>query len=583
MDGVAAAMPLRARRALRAAGAGRAWLWLRDLVRLATDEDFRSRRRDAHRKYVEFRDAHGVALRPLLNAGRGQRRALVVAKSGGGAMRIELALIKGLQLAGFAPAVLSDRGDLERYYRLAGVADFVTWDAFSGEPDLTEAAAIVDGITDVAQLLDVERGPARVGRFAVSATLRRLRVGRIDLADATARAVLIETLANGLARATAAHRLLDALRPELAMFLGNRYAGQAELLDTCLARHVDVLAWYHAHRSDALTLKRYHLGNRDEHHASIGEPAWRMLKDLEWTDSRRAAIGRELRNAYASGDWYRRGATQIGKTIVTPDQLRRQLHVDSTKPTAVIFPHIVWDATVWWGTDLFRDYQEWLVETVRAACGNDRVNWVIKIHPAHVIKARMQRGADPEPSESKILRSEFGALPPHVTLIDAGTTLNTYSLFPVMDYCITVRGTIGIEAACHGIRVLTAGTGRYDRRGFTLDSNTPEQYLHRLHTLHAIGPMSAAERTLAERYAYGAFVLRPWRLKTWTIDHGQDGEATLQVELNARSAREIADAGDMRAFAAWVRDRSREDFLEPVDGACRHGDRVEANAAASHA
>jgi hypothetical protein len=46
-----------------------------------------------------------------------------------------------------------------------------------------------------------------------------------------------------------------------------------------------------------------------------------------------------------------------------------------------------------------------------------------------------------------------------------------------MDYCLTVHGTAGIEAARLGITVLTTGTGRYDRRGFTSDSDSREEYL----------------------------------------------------------------------------------------------------------
>ncbi|HYE84976.1 MAG TPA: hypothetical protein VEA16_01385 [Vicinamibacterales bacterium] len=568
-DAVVAAvtMPARFRVALRAAGAGRAWLRLRELSRAATDRDYRSRRGDARRKFAAFHDQHAGVLRPPLYPGHGRRPALLVAKNGGGAMRIELALIKGLQMAGFSSTVLSDRGDLEPYYRLAGVTDFVTWSAFEEPLDRGVAAAIVSGISDVEQLLQLEHGPARIGRFAVSATLRRLRTGRIDLTNPSARETLTEALSEGLTRAEASHRLLDALRPELALFLGNRYTGQAELVDTCIARDVDVLAWYHAHRSEALTLKRYHRGNRDEHHASLASSTWERLKQLPWSDAQRAAIRSELHDAYASGDWYRRGATQIDKPIAAPDVVRQQLGIDQAKPTAVIFPHIVWDATVWWGTDLFRDYHEWLVETVRAACANERVNWIVKIHPAHLMKARMQRGADPEAAEVQILRSDVGALPSHVKLVLPDTTLNTYALFPVMDYCITVRGTVGIEAACLGIRVLTAGTGRYDHRGFTLDSESRDEYLHRLRNLHTIPAMSVAEQTLAERYAYGAFVLRPWRLTTWTIDHGEGGEASLHVRLNARTAGDIAGASDMRAFAAWVADRSQEDFLQPL----RHG------------
>ena len=132
-----------------------------------------------------------------------------------------------------------------------------------------------------------------------------------------------------------------------------------------------------------------------------------------------------------------------------------------------------------------------------------------------------------------------------------------------MDYCLTVRGTIGFEAASHGIRVLTAGTGRYDHRGFTTDSATRDEYLRRLSCIQTIPRLSAAERELAERFAYGLLVLRPLWLTTFTIEHDRDVEATTRIWFNARSREEMRNAADSRALAAWAGDRSAEDFIWP--------------------
>ena len=43
------------------------------------------------------------------------------------------------------------------------------------------------------------------------------------------------------------------------------------------------------------------------------------------------------------------------------------------------------------GNSLFETYEEGLAETVRTAIGNDKVNWVVKIHPAHVGKWLRER------------------------------------------------------------------------------------------------------------------------------------------------------------------------------------------------
>src|SRR5665213_2023901 len=91
----------------------------------------------------------------------------------------------------------------------------------------------------------------------------------------------------------------------------------------------------------------------------------------------------------------------------------------------------------------------------------------------------------------------------------ADTDINTFSLFDVADYGLTVRGTIGMELPCYGIPTVTAGTGRYSGRGFTMDPGTPAEYQALLARLHSVPRLDAATVTMARRYAYGTFFLRP--------------------------------------------------------------------------
>src|SRR3989442_7090265 len=73
-------------------------------------------------------------------------------------------------------------------------------------------------------------------------------------------------------------------------------------------------------------------------------------------------------------------------------------------PRSTLFPY----------TTLFRS-------TVRAACRNPAVNWVVKLHPVNVwrLEADNYRG---ELVEAAILRREIGELPRHVTLQDRKST-----------------------------------------------------------------------------------------------------------------------------------------------------------------
>ena len=51
--------------------------------------------------------------------------------------------------------------------------------------------------------------------------------------------------------------------------------------------------------------------------------------------------------------------------------------------------------------------------------------------------------------------------------------ISTRSIFGVTDYGITIRGSVGFELPCFGVPVLTAGTGFYSGRGFTIDRGGP--------------------------------------------------------------------------------------------------------------
>jgi hypothetical protein len=311
-------------------------------------------------------------------------------------------------------------------------------------------------------------------------------------------------------------------------------------------------------------LKRYTLANRDYDLNSLSDASWQAVREMDWDRRRSEELKRELSACYVRGNWYGEAGTQFDKRLLDVDAVRQRLRLDPAKKTAFIFPHISWDASFGRGQDLFESYDEWFIETVRTACANDRLQWVIKVHPAHVLKSLY---GERRPTEEETLRRRIGRLPPHVSLLSADSDISTFSLFPVMDYCLTVRGTAGLEAACLGIPALTGGTGRYDRKGFTIDSATPQQYLDRLANIQDIPRLSTAQIELAERYAYGLFLLRPLSLSNVTMGyHKKYGEENLfsLVQISMRTSKDWEEARDLRAFADWVTKSDEEDFLQPV-------------------
>jgi hypothetical protein len=536
---------------------------------MQNDEAWGRRHRSLETRAATFIKHYGPALSaPAPDPGPDAPRALFIS---GAPPRTEteLCLMKALSVAGWVPipVVMLYPDILKAYYATIAPRELHEWSSYLPDPaTLSEdAEAAVRSCRSLEELKGVEANGVRLGGNAVSFARREQRIGTVDFTSETMKQLLVLYMSRSMAAARAAAAILDRIKPALVFAVDTVYTPKGEIFDTCLARGIPFLRWFPAHKSNALLLKRYSLGNRDSDLSSLSAASWTRVKAMHWSDALRDDIERELHAAYATGDWYSESATQFDRRLADERAVRAALAIDPGRRLAVVFAHISWDASFGRGRDLFGDYEEWLVETVRAACANPRVQWLIKVHPAHTGKSEVDFW-QAETSEDRILRERVGPLPPHVRVVPAGTDISTYSLFPLIDWAVTVRGTPGLEAARLGIPVLTGGTGRYDGRGFTIDSDSRQAYLDRLANIENIPRLSPHQVELANRFAFGLFRLRPLPLTTVTLEYGRQFGADAffnGVHIRNRTLADWQQASDLNAFVEWATWSDAEDFLLP--------------------
>lgn len=528
------------------------------------------------RRYRQLKKQHGDVLGACLNNPNSEQRVALVWGIPFPEVQIELGLIKALQVANFVPVVLNmEQGHggrlLTKHYKLAGVKDVIQWGEFACEPHNATAADAVDRCTSMWDLMEMEYAGIRVGRLAISSALRGIYGGSLDLQKPRERQLLVEKLAYSMASADASQRILQQFRPGLSVFVDTAYSPAGELFEAGLQQDVDSFQWQQGHKSNALLLKRYNRETAYDHPSSLSPETWRILRDMEWTEEHSKQLDRELYGTYASGDWYSVVGTQFEKSMINSAQLRQRLKLDPNKKTAIIFPHILWDAALFWGKCLFGNFEDWFVETVKSACANDQVNWIIKIHPAN--QRLREDGSIKESAELVVLRKAMGELPPNIGVILPESEISTYSLFDIMDYCVTVYGTIGIESARLGIPVVTGGTGPYDGRGFTVDSKTREEYLEKIRNIQFIPRLSPAQREMAERFAYINFIVRPWHAKSVTLRYlPHSKEFLYEGGVNIRSKEDWYAATDIKSFVSWITDPNKPgEYLAPLPERCNVG------------
>ncbi len=488
-------------------------------------------------------------------------------------IKMEGMLAKALELYGYRPTIVTLRNArwAHRYFRAFGFDDQMFFDDLVERVPQSvahEAQEVLKGPLSFEYLFGCKYRGSYVGRHVLSTVVRQLRNGSVEFDDPEVLALLREFLPYAFRCVWASEALVERTRPQLALFLERGVTGVAEIFDVAINQGTNTIQFVHAHRSDALILKRYTPETRHFHPFSLSEDSWKAVQSLKWNDKYEQGLKGDLQDRYEQGTWFSRKFVHEGKALKSQDQVRAQLGLDPDRKTVVVYSHVLWDATFFFGENLFRDYEEWLIETVKVACKNTAVNWVIKIHPDYVWKLK-QIGSKEEPQDMTALNMKVGSLPSHIKLLRADTDINTFSIFGITDYGITVRGTIGIELSCLGRPVITAGTGRYSGLGFTYDSVTRKEYFEKLSRIQELpSPLSPEKTELAKKYAYAVFNLRPLPFKTFEqiqmpfhkLGHPLDHN----VVIRANSLEDLRKASDLDAFARWAADRSQLDFLLPI-------------------
>lgn len=418
---------------------------------------------------------------------------------------------------------------------------------------------------DLAQFKLITYRNAPVALHCV-ATLSAARPEGVVGTDPGSLRLLGRYLRRSLLMQEAARALFDELKPTLALGVEKGFVGTCETFYAALERGTDYVQWVGCHEPESIMLKRYRPETFREHPFSISERNWERLRAAPWREEYREVVMAEFERGYRSGDWFRYKGLSAQKSFAGRAELQQRLGIDPAKRTAIIYSHILNDANLFYGSDLFSGgYEQWLVETVRAASRNPAVNWVLKVHPANV-QRNARVGYSGEYGELLALQRAFGRVPEFLRVVRPEESVSPLSFFALTDWGITVRGTVGLELPCLGVPVLTAGSGRYSGKGFTIDPETPQAYLDAVAGIHHIPPLSEEQVRLGVRYAYHVFRSRPARYGAMLKDvYDQPVQHPRHRDLAFRlpSIGEVLAHPQMCTIVHFLASPAEDDFLDP--------------------
>lgn len=407
----------------------------------------------------------------------------------------------------------------------------------------------------VDQLRSYQWNNVNIGQCVIGSLAAKFRVGKVDWSNPKVRQTAKRYLRRAAIYLEVAQEVLDRVKPDLILANDKGYMGSNEIFSLAVERKIDFIQWCSCHESNTLMIKRYRQNNKKDHPFSVSASTWQRIKNLPWQEDYQKEVYSVFEQGYLGQNWFQYKRLACDLKTIDKEGLMKKYQLDPSKKIAVLFSHVMWDANLFYGEDLFLDgFEEWFVESAKAMLKNKAVNWLIKIHPANKFK-HVTENIQGDYREIKALREVLGQVPEQIKIIYPEDNINPFSLFKIIDYAITVRGTIGAEFSCYGVPVLTAGTGRYSGRGFTIDSDSREEYLKRLLNIQAIAPLNEEQRRLAILHAFVFFKLRPLKFTSWQ-EKGSGLERDLDIKIKAPE-----QAKDIQRLVDWAINSQEEDLL----------------------
>lgn len=192
----------------------------------------------------------------------------------------------------------------------------------------------------------------------------------------------------------------------------------------------------------------------------------------------------DLNNAYLS------------KQVINVSDLEKLVFGDSKKSNfnVVVAAHVFSDAPNLNYRQIYRDYFSWFVETLKITSEIKSVNWIFKPHPS---RGFYNEGDTFHKYFYKYKKDHMFLFPDSVS---------TKGVFDIAHTIITVRGTIGLEAACLGIPTILCGESPWSELGFSSLATNPKGYVDLLSNVKDSPKLSSHQILLARQAAHWYFL-----------------------------------------------------------------------------
>jgi hypothetical protein len=482
---------------------------------------------------------------------------------------------KAMELRGYKSLIITVSGNKYalKVFRLFATDQVILWDKFSMEHEglKVQIPGLIESLLPVPLNIDsgirINFKGVDIGKHALSMTCRKRIEGRLNLEDPQTKEMFLHYLKEALFSALVAEKLFDKYPIAKQLIRDSGYIPNGAIFEVGLERGVDSVVVEFGQKKSSWIFKRHRQDTKNRHYFSLSKSTWESLKNEPLSPRMLEAVNKEIEGRYSPVSDEDTRRLQSGKEIKSKEEVQTQLGLNPNKKTAVIFSHVAWDATFFYGKCLFTDYEDWLYQTVDFVNRElPELNWIVKVHPYNAFK--LQRETIKTTSEERLL-ADLMPFNDHVVMMMPDTDINSQSLFSVIDYALTVNGSVGFEYPMFGIRAILAGTGRYEGFGFTVEPKTKEEYFQQLRDILNIPPLTEEQIALAKKHYYYAVIGKQVMFDdvapmTLLKLHEADSSVHNNISINANSLDNFASKKSIQHWSNWMANETTPDILNEL-------------------
>jgi len=174
------------------------------------------------------------------------------------------------------------------------------------------------------------------------------------------------------------------------------------------------------------------------------------------------------------------------------NEFNRKYNLNINKKNVFVMMHIFNDSPhSHYNGMIFKDYYDWLEQTILIAKQNNNVNWIFKQHPSINVY----------PTLDVSYELLFSNIPNNIIYIDENHQVDTRILKYCADVIVTCAGSAGFELpAMAGIPSIVAGDNYYTGLSFAIEPKTEKEYFSVLKNIENIKLLTPNQQKLAQAY-----------------------------------------------------------------------------------